>query len=120
MKRTGPTNVLTRMLVRQLRKTAREKGARVWLKVAEELEKPRRRRVAVNLSRINRSSREGEMVIVPGVVLGVGDVNKKLTVVAVRITRRALEKLKASNCQFMTIAEALKVNPEGSNVRVIV
>ncbi len=119
MRRTGPTNILIRKLLDELRRTARKTGASAWLKVAEELEKPRRARRVVNISKINRYARENEMVIVPGVVLGAGSIDKKVTVVALRASRTALRKLREAGCTFMTISEALKVNPTASNVRII-
>jgi large subunit ribosomal protein L18e len=120
LKRTGPTNILVRKLIDELRRTARVHNARAWLRVAEELEKPRRARRAVNISKINRYARDNEMVVVPGVVLGAGFMDKKVTVVALRASRTALRKLREAGCTFMTISEALKVNPTASNVRIIV
>jgi large subunit ribosomal protein L18e len=108
-----------RKLVEELRRVARENGARAWLRVAEELEKPRRARRVVNLSRINRYARENEMVVVPGVVLGSGFIDKKVTVVALRASRTALRRLREAGCTFMTLKEALKANPKASNVRII-
>lgn len=119
MRRTGPTNIVVRKLIGELRRAARENRARAWLRVAEELEKPRRARRAVNLSKINRYARENEMVVVPGVVLGAGFINKRVTVVALRASRTALRRLKEAGCVFMTLNEALKVNPKASNVRII-
>lgn len=119
MRRTGPTNIVIRKLVEELRRVARENGARAWLRVAEELEKPRRARRVVNLSRINRYARENEMVVVPGVVLGSGFIDKKVTVVALRASRTALRRLREAGCTFMTLKEALKANPKASNVRII-
>ena len=119
MSRTGPTNIVVRKLISELRKAARENNARAWLRVAEELERPRRARRAVNLSKINRYARDNEMIIVPGVVLGAGSITKKVTVVALKASRTALRKLKEAGCTFMTIREALKVNPKASNTRII-
>jgi large subunit ribosomal protein L18e len=119
LRRTGPTNIVIRKLVEELRRVARENGARAWFRVAEELEKPRRARRVVNLSRINRYARENETVVVPGVVLGSGFIDKKVTVVALRASRTALRRLREAGCTFMTLKEALKVNPKASNVRII-
>ncbi len=119
MRRTGPTNVIVRRLITELRRIARRNKVRAWLKVAKELERPRRARRAVNISKINRYARENEMVIVPGVVLGAGHINKRVTVVALKASKTALRKLREAGCTFMTISEALKVNPEASNIRII-
>jgi large subunit ribosomal protein L18e len=70
MKRTGPTNIVLRKTIKELYKLARQNKASIWRAVAEELEKPRRQRRIVNVSRINRYTSDGDIVVVPGKVLG--------------------------------------------------
>lgn len=120
MKRTGPTNVVARRLADDLVEAARRNNAPVWRLVAEYLVEPTRRRVEVNLSKINRYAEEGEMVVVPGKVLGGGFLEKKVTVAAFSFSETALEKIKSSGSQAITLAQALQVNPEGRRVKVIV
>ncbi|MEM0340888.1 MAG: 50S ribosomal protein L18e [Acidilobaceae archaeon] len=121
MKPTGPTNIIIRRLIRTLKKIARKHKAKAWLRVAEELEKPKRRRVAVNLSKINRYANDGDFIIVPGKVLGIGSIEgKKLTIAALSASLKALSKLKSAGCQFFTLEEAIRVNPEARNVKLIV
>ncbi|MEM4542958.1 MAG: 50S ribosomal protein L18e [Sulfolobales archaeon] len=120
MKRTGPTNVVIRKLVRELRKTSNQHGARVWDYVADLLEKPSRRRIAVNLSKVSRFSSHGEYIVVPGKVLGAGTLKKPVTIAAVSFSRKALEKIRSAGGSAIPIVELLRVNPQGSNVRVIV
>lgn len=120
MKRTGPTNILARTLADELKKTARRNNAPVWEAVAEHLLKPTRRRVEVNLSKINRYAEEGEMVIVPGKVLGGGLLEKKVSIAAFSFSESALEKIKASGSRALTLAQAIRENPKGRNTRIIV
>lgn len=120
MKPTGPTNVVVRRLARLLRKAGRENNAPAWIAVAEEIVKPRRSRVAVNLSKINRYARDGDFVVVPGRVLGVGSIaGKKLTIAALSASATALSKIKSAGCTFVTLDEAVKLNPEARNVKLI-
>lgn len=120
MKRTGPTNILARKLADELRKAARRNKAPVWEAVAEYLVKPTRRKVEVNLSKINRYAEEGEMVIVPGKVLGGGLLEKKVTIAAFSFSESALEKIKAAGSRALTLTQALRENPEGKKTRIIV
>ncbi|MCD6549568.1 50S ribosomal protein L18e [Candidatus Micrarchaeota archaeon] len=83
----------------ELRKTlvALERAGRkrkVWKRVAELLSKPTRKRVTVNLSKISKLATDGSTVIVPGKVLGVGKLNKKVTVIAFSMSRSAEQKIK--------------------------
>lgn len=120
MKPTGPTNVLIRRLARLLRKTGRSHNAPAWIRVAEEIMKPKRSRVAVNLSKINRYARDGDFIVVPGKVLGVGSiVGKNITIAGLSASATALAKIKKAGCVFMTLEEAVKVNPEARNVKLI-
>lgn len=73
-----------------------------------------RRRRAVNLSRISRASKEGEVVVIPGKVLGDGELTHKVTVVAHSYSQAALDKIKAAKCEALTIEEFMKKNPKGS------
>jgi len=120
LRRTGPTNLLTRKLTAMLRKKARETGVSTWLRVAELLERPSRSRPAVNLSKINRYAFEGEMILVPGKVLGSGTLGKKVTIAALGFSEKAILKIKASGSRAITLEAALEENPSAKNARIII
>ncbi len=119
MRRTGPTNVVLRKLIRELRKASSQQGVEIWDYVAEMLERPARRRVAVNLSKINRYASQSEYVVVPGKVLGSGVLEKPVVVAALSFSRKALEKIGSAGGTALSIRELVRLNPHGSNVRVI-
>lgn len=118
MRRVMSTNVHLRRLIRMLRKYSRQYDAPVWRDVAEYLSRPRRIRVEVNLSRINRYANDGDIVVVPGKVLGSGVLTQKVTVAAWRFSKGAYEKIKSVG-EALTIEELLKRNPTGSNIKII-
>ncbi len=120
VKRTGPTNIVLRKLIRRLRKAANEYDAPIWDYVAELLSRPARRRVVVNISRINRYAREGETVVVPGKVLGAGNLSKKVTIAAFSFSESALMKIKLAGGKAISIEDLIQENPRGSGVRVII
>ncbi len=119
MKRTGPTNIVLRKTIDRLRKAASQHNAPIWRRVAEELEKPRRQRRAVNISRINRYTESGDVVVVPGKVLGAGSLNHPVTVAAIAFSEKALAKIKAAGGTPIHILTLLEQNPRGSNVKII-
>lgn len=119
MRRTGPTNIVLRKTIRILYKVAREQNARIWRAVAEELLKPRRKRRVVNISRINRYTKEGDIVVVPGKVLGAGTIDHSVTVAAIGFSKSAIEKIKSAGGEAIHILELIKRNPRGSNVKII-
>ena len=120
VRRTGPTNIVIRKLIRELRKYARRYNVSIWSYVAELLEKPTRRRVVVNVSKINRYLKDGEVAIVPGKVLGAGKLEKKVTVAAIAFSKTALEKIRASGGNAIFISDLMEKNPKGSGVRIII
>lgn len=119
MKKTGPTNIVLRKTIRELRKLAKQHKVAIWKAIAEELEKPRRQRRAVNVSRINRYTHEGDVVVVPGKVLGAGNIDHPVTVAAVSFSKTAVEKIKAAGGKTIHILDLARENPRGSNVKII-
>lgn len=93
---------------------ARKQQSPFWQRIADELEKSSRSRREVNLSRIARASSEGETVVIPGKVLGSGEMPHKATVVAFTFSSSALRKLKEAKCESIQLADFLKKNPEGA------
>jgi large subunit ribosomal protein L18e len=92
------------------------KEAELRTKVYDIASRPKRRRVAVNLSKLEKCARENESVLVPGKVLGAGSIGKKISVCAVEFSDQALEKLKAAGCSIVSVEEILKKD----KVRLIV
>jgi len=106
-------------VIHDLRKKAKESNAVIWLDVAKRLSSSRRRRVAVNLSRLNRYTEEKETLIVPGKVLGSGKIEHPLIVAAFAFSDQAQSKIVSAKGKCLTIQDLLETNPKGSNVRVM-
>ncbi len=116
----GITNYILRKTIVELRKASRVNNAPIWRRVAELLERSRRNRVAVNLSKISRYVRDGEVAVVPGKVLASGSLSKPVKVVAFSFSEKAVRKIRDSGGEAIFILDYLKVNPKGSRTRVIV
>jgi len=91
----------------------------LWQAIAENLDKSRRKAVAVNLSRISRFSQTSDTVIVPGKVVGAGDLTHPLRVSALAFSNSAREKIVRAGGEVLTIESLVKENPEGRNVKII-
>lgn len=118
-KRTGPTNIQLRGLINLLRKTSIEQKNGVWKRIAEDLEKPTRKRRIVNLYKIDKYTKNNESIIVPGKVLGTGSLNHKVSVAAWAFSDSAKEKITKANGSCMSIMEMLQKNPKGQNLRIM-
>lgn len=118
-KRTGPTDIYLDALIRDLRRKTYAEKVNIWKKIATELEKPRRNKRPVNLSKINKYAKENDIVLVPGKVLASGDLSMKLVISSFAISSSALEKIRNASCTYMTIPELVNKNPSGKNIRII-
>jgi large subunit ribosomal protein L18e len=116
---TGPSNVELRLLIRFLRKASAQTGAAIWRYVADILEKPRRSRVSVNLSKIDRYAADNDVVIVPGKVLGSGELRKRVTIAAFKFSKDAASKIKMVGGDAINISELVKKNPKGTGAKII-
>ena len=119
VKRTGPTNIHLRLTISYLKKKSRENRARIWRRVAELLSAPTRQRIVVNVSRINRYTKEGDVVVVPGKVLGAGSIDHKVIVGAWSFSKSAKEKIEKAGGKAITLIELVNMHPKGSNVKII-
>lgn len=119
MKKVKATNPELIETIRFLRKQGRENKAKIWADIAERLAKPRRQRIAVNLSHLNRSSGKNDTVAVPGKVLGTGTLNHPVTVAAFAFSKRAKEKIKGVRGKSISFLDLVKKNPSGSGVKIV-
>lgn len=119
VRRTGPTNPYLKQLIETLKKKSYELNAPIWKTIAEKLEKPTRKRIEVNLSKIDRHTNKGDTVIVPGVVLASGQLTKSINIAAWRFSSATIKKLKNVKGKILTIEELLQENPKGSNIKIL-
>ena len=113
---TGPSNIQKRMLARKLWKTKRP----IWQDVSKRLMAPQKNRVEKNLGDINRITNDGDVIVIPGKILGNGEISKTITIASYAISKSAADKLKASKIKYMKIDELVDKHPKGTGVRIIV
>ncbi len=119
MKPTGPTNLVLKELINELRTQGYKENINFMVNLAKELETARRRRAEVNISKLERVCKEKETVVVPGKVLSSGILTKPLTVAALSFSAAAKEKIKKADGKVITIKELIKKNPKGTKVRLV-
>ena len=105
--------------IQALMRASDDTGKAVWRALAEELDKPKRRRVAVNLSRIDRHAGEADVVAVPGKVLAAGSLSKPLKVAAFSFSEGALEKIRLAGGEAMALTDLLEAGVEPDMIRIM-
>jgi len=119
VKRTGPTNPMLKKLIEDLRNKSFENKSNFLKDISDKLNKPRRQRIEVNLSRLERYVKKGETIIVPGVVMGFGELTKPITISAWKFTGSAKEKIEKSKGNAISIEELVEKNPKGTKVKIM-
>ena len=118
VKRTGPTNYQLQGLIKELNEKAIDSKVALWSRLAKDLNKPSRQRRSVNVYKINKYAREGEVIVVPGKVLSVGELSKNVEVAAFSFSDSAREKIHKMG-KTLTITELMNKNPNGKKVRIL-
>ncbi len=105
--------------IRELKTAAKKSGHPIWGALAEELDKPKRIRVSVNLSSVNRLTKEGEVAAVPGKVLATGKLEHPVTVAAFSFSDAAKEKIKAAGGEAKTLSQLAVEGIEPEKVKIV-
>ncbi len=119
MRRIGTTNPELASLIRLLRKRSRENEAKIWRDLARGLSKSKRRRITVNVSRLNRHTQKRETVVVPGKVLGAGKIDHPVSVAAFAFSDQAKLKILKAKGKCLSIPNLVNKNPKGTGVKII-
>lgn len=111
---TGPSNYYVRKLIRDLWKTK----IKIWRKISKKLSRARKDRISPNLFRINKKTKENDIVVIPGKVLGMGELDHTITIACLDCSKSARQKIESSGSNLISIEELLEQNPKGSGVKV--
>jgi len=80
---------------------------------------PRRQRLNLNLDEINKISKAGEIIAIPGKVLSQGEIDKKIKLVALAFSESAKKKIMEAKSEMETILNEIKKNPSAKGVRIL-
>jgi len=106
-------------LIDQLKEKSRETGSALWRDVALRLSKSRKNWAQPNLSRISRYAPKGAVILVPGKLLGSGEVEGSPTVAAYSASTGARDKLTKAGGKYLTLDDLMNENPEGKGVVIL-
>ena len=118
VKRTGPQTLELKELIHDLKVLGGKEDINLWKRVAKDLERSTRIRRKVNLYKIDKHTRDNEIALVPGKVLSMGELTKKITVAAYDFSENAREKINAVG-KAVSIRELMKGSPKGKRIRII-
>ena len=90
-----------------------------WLPLAKIVSSSTRQYLSLNLDEIDEKSVEGDVIIIPGKVLGEGSVTKKIKICALAFSASALDKMKKSKVEGGFIIDEIKNNPTAKGVKIL-
>ena len=90
-----------------------------WLEIGKIISSSRRNLISVNLEKINKETKEGDTVIIPGKVLSQGLIDKKIKIVALGFSKMAREKLRESKSEILLLTEEINKNPKAEGIKII-
>ncbi len=122
MKRRKYTKIKTNPEKYELRNELKElwlkTNKKIWKRLMNEIEKPTRLMRIVNVSKFEKLCEKDEKIVVPGKVLGGGELTKPLFVIAFSFSESAKKKIEASGGKWMLLKDYIKKNPD-ANLRII-
>ncbi len=83
---------------------------RVWKDVAKRVARPTRTHAEVNLSKLERHVSNDEIAVVPGKVLGGGELTKPIKVAALAFSESAKRKIEAAGGECIGLKEAMQLD----------
>ena len=113
------TNQVVIQMAKELKQASTKNDAPIWSKLAKLALKPTVSRRVVNLTKINEVTKENAVIVVPGKVLGTGNVSHKITLSSFSISNSAAKKIIESGGTIISFSEMIKKFPTGKGVIII-
>lgn len=103
-------------MAKDLKKASTKNDAPIWAKLAEYALKPSIARRDLNLNRIGQLTKENDIVVFPGKVLGTGIVPHKITLFSFSISNTAASKIVEKGGKIISYSDLIEQNPTGKGV----
>jgi len=113
------TNQIVLQMTKELRQASKKNNAPIWLRLAELAMKPSRARRVMNLGQLDKFANDNDVIVVPGKVLGTGNISHKITLCSFSISTSGAKKVVQSRGKVVDFAQLIKSYPTGNGVKII-
>ena len=103
-------------MIKDLKQASKKNEAPIWSKLADLAIKTSSSRRIVNLTRINKITKENDIIFVPGKVLGTGNMSHKITLSSFSISTTAANKIIKTGGNILAYSDMIKKFPTGKGV----
>lgn len=102
-----------------LRNALKKNKVPIWKAVIKQLSRSRSNRREVNIGQLAHVTKDKEVVVVPGKILGSGEISHKLTLWCFTISEVATRKILDAGGKILPLDSLIKKYPDGKGVRII-
>ena len=104
-----------------LEKQGKHSKQKIWIDIAKRIIKPKRGLPKVNIWKLNRfaQKQKGKTFVVPGHVLGTGEITNEIKVAALSFSKTALLKIKNAKGKTHLLQELAKKGEKPSSMVII-
>ncbi len=113
------TNQFVIRMAKDLKKASVKNDAPLWSKLSKLALKPSSVRRTINLKRIGQLTKDNDVVVFPGKVLGTGAIPHKITLFSFSISNSAASKIKESGGQIVGFNDMIEKFPSGTGVNLL-
>ena len=103
-------------MIKDLKQASKKNEAPIWSRLAELARKSSSSKRVVNLTRINNTTKDNDVLFVPGKVLGTGNISHKITLSSFSMSVTAAKKIIKTGGNIMTYSDMIKKYPTGKGV----
>lgn len=114
------TNQVVLHMAKELRVASKKNKAPIWSRLAEMALKPARARRVLNLGQLDKFVSDNDVIVVPGKVLGTGNISHKITLCSFSISVSGAKKVSQSGGKIIDFSQLIKNYPTGKGVKIIV
>ncbi len=102
-----------------LRGAYKKDKAPIWKDLENRLSASRSSKSEINITRLSKITKDGDVIAVPGKILGSGNLSHALTVFSFSISETAIKKIMQAGGKVITINELINKYPNGTGVKII-
>ncbi len=112
-------NQVVVQMVKELKVASRKNNAPIWSRLAELALKPSSARRIINIGQIDKVVKDNDVIVVPGKILGTGNLSHKITLCSFSISTSGAKKVLQSGGKIFSFSELIKNHPTGKGVIII-
>ena len=103
-------------MVKDLKQASKKNEAPIWSRLADLALKSSSSKRVVNLTRISKTTKDNDILFVPGKVLGTGNLSHKITLSSFSMSVTAAKKIIQTGGSIITYSDMIKKYPTGKGV----